>query len=354
MALNWVASEDGLEDNPKILSMARALKVPRALAYWYVMRWRRFILNYSTNLEAGTIPKIHTADDVAAFLEFKGPAKRLVDELRRGGFLATRRGGGFCYPGWADTVTGHYVLKRAGDARRKEETREAARRAREGGGDEQRSSGKPEDGPHPVRGQAVDASADSPRPVHGETDIKKESPSEDGRAGPPDPPLQGGADRWRWLLENAPRPQNPSACIPILDRMPPDEWALVQRAYGTLTEVSPGGGSIYLRRKKALEAPTDVFLRKGAHWQFVERKPATAKRVKRPAEAPKEDPAAVVARERAQAVSLLLDRLADPDVPESKKERLRAEWTANHGDAPWLEPPPAELAAQEGGAHAPS
>jgi hypothetical protein len=170
-AFNWVAIETGLEDDPKLLSFARALKVKRETAFWYVYRWRVLVVLQGTHL-TGAMPKKYTAQDIASFVEFRGDACRLVNAMKTAGFIGYKKGRGFFYPGWTDTVTGEYAARREDDRVRKVREREERRmrplivqaRALD------------------MPGPSVDASLDRPRTSNG-------NPESDA---PPVPPLSGG------------------------------------------------------------------------------------------------------------------------------------------------------------------
>jgi len=87
-ALNFVAAEDGLEEDPKLLGLARILKVPRGMAFWYVLRWQRLILRRGNHM-LGSLPKNFRAEDVAGFLEFRGNPRRLIDAMKKQGLVLT-------------------------------------------------------------------------------------------------------------------------------------------------------------------------------------------------------------------------------------------------------------------------
>ena len=195
MALNFVAIDDGLEDDPKLLTLARILKVPRPMAFWFVFRWLRLILQKGNHI-SGSLPKSYTGADVATFLEFKGDPRRLIDAMKRQGYVSFKKGRGFFYPGWKEGTTGHYAFKRAEDRIRKEEERRSRRET------VVRPSAD-------VLGSSSNRPQDSPRTINGQSTGRNEGSSSDL---PPLAPPAGGdsvADaRWDWLFEHAPTPQN--------------------------------------------------------------------------------------------------------------------------------------------------
>ena len=327
MALNFVAAEDGLEDDPKVLAFARHLKTSRALAFWFVMRWRRLIVHVG-NVLTGALPKSYTVDDVAAFLEWTGKPAALFSAMKLAGFATWKRGRGLVYPGWPATVTGHYASIRERERRRKDENRKNR------GADSPRTGG----------GQLAGGGADSPRTGGGDLTLRNEVSAER----PPDPPPAGGAflaeERWRWLLENAPTPQDPAASMKILATMSADDWTACQGAYLSLKSAV---GTPSRKNVRVLQWPTDLFLKKHAYLRFRERKRPSIKREAPPK--PAENPAEALERRLAASDSFLEALFADPDVGEDKKSAARAEWladAANNGRRPpWVpaeagEPPP--------------
>jgi hypothetical protein len=191
----------------------------------------------------------------------------LIDAMKETGFLAFKRGRGFFYPGWKETITGLYAARREGDRVRKDRERR------------ERQTGVATVHAHAqdVRGRGVDASADSPRTSLGNPGERKEQSLSE----PPDPPPAGGdsvADaRWDWINQKAPTPQGRDSCRRILAIMSDADWALVQRAYGLLHDPAV---SLSRRDRRVLQSPTDVFLRKQAFLRFrpIERPSRTSRR----------------------------------------------------------------------------
>jgi hypothetical protein len=255
VALNFVAVPDGAEDDPKLLGLATMLKVGRPIAFWWVFRFHRLVVLRGNHL-TGVLPTNYTAADLASFLEFKGPPARLINALKRQGYLVFRRGKGFADPNWRSSITGHYAEKKEADRRWHEVERKKKRDV------ENRPSAD-------VVRQVADASADRRTTSARNLTVSKEVRGSGPGTGPPGPPLERGgslaASRWAWLLENAPTPQNPAVCMRILETMPAEDWAIVQVAYGVL---ATGGPSSSRRKTRVLQQPTDRFLRNGAYWQF--------------------------------------------------------------------------------------
>ena len=193
MSLNFVAAEDGLENDPKVLTLARLLKKPRAFAFWYVMMWRRLIVNVGNAL-TGALPKSYTADDLAAFLDWEGKPPALVAAMKATGFLASKKGRGLFYPAWAQTITGHYASRREVE-RRRDEARRAERR-------ESEARGQPAEAPRVLHGGLRGSSVEAPRGIL--RSIKEGNP----RRAPPGPPWRGGSwdgnggDGWSKTLQH--------------------------------------------------------------------------------------------------------------------------------------------------------
>ncbi len=306
-ALNFVAAEDGLEDDPKLKTLARLLKVARPLAFWFVMRLRRLILTTGNHL-SGFLPKNYGSNDIAAYLEFEGAAQRLIDAMKKQGYLGYKKGRGFFYPGWSDLTTGRYACRRERDRQSKVESRKSE------------SSAWLAVSKFLI--PAADASSDrratsSPDP----TGRKKESNPEL----PPDPPPTGGAcladARWDWVQEHAPTPQNSRVCKAILGAMSVETWDAVQRAYSLIGQP---GASISKKNSRVLNWPTDQFLRKEAYLRFLPRKRPTRTK---PVTAM--DTLAELERRQADGDAFLMDFLRDPDQPDAKKQQRRERWLAD-------------------------
>jgi hypothetical protein len=316
-ALNFVAVEDGLEEDPKLGTLQRILKVERPTAFWYVVRLRRLILHHGNHL-TGALPKRFSDDDIASFLEFSGRPRKLVDALKRQGFLGRRSGRGYAYPDWLGTITGRYASQRESDRLYHEKQRVERRRS----GD--------------VGRQSDDASADSRATS---SDIPGSRNKERNPAGPPVPPPEGGqalgATRWDWLMNNAPTPQNREVCVRYLAAMSADDWALMQFAYETKKRGTPGIG---VRNARTLAWPTDTFIRKTAylrfssHWRAFKNAsndPAKAEAKKASEREPTHE------EKQASAWAFLQAFLADPDWPEREKDKRKAHFAKQWGARPW-------------------
>jgi hypothetical protein len=322
-ALNFVAVEDGLEDDPKLLGLAQLLKEHRSRGVWYVVMLRRLILRCGNHL-TGSLPKNYTGEDVAAFLEFKGAPRRLVDAMKKQGYLSFKKGRGFFYPAWVNTITGQYARRREEDRLRKEKERRHGRGHHVGPSSD-------------VLGLSSDEPTDGPRTSVGHSIGRKQGSSSDL---PPDPPPAGGASladaRWEWLSKYAPTLQNRNACKVMLAAMSVEDWALTQQAYGLL---HTPGSSISKKNSRVLHWPTEQFLRRQAYLRFASQ-PRPIKTMAIPHIA--HNPAKLAAEMEARAAErdkFLLDLLRDPDLPAKKRHEARERWRAdpqNHDrQAPW-------------------
>jgi len=325
-ALNFVAAPDGLEEDPKLQMLARILKVSRPMAFWFVMRWQRLILRSGNHL-SGALPKNYKADDIAAFLEFPGGGQRLVAAMKRQGYLGYKRGRGFYYVGWPETITGRYASRREEDRlwHEKSRRRERATKGRPPAAVLRLADNVARPSDDVVR-LTDDASADRPATSPRSSTGKNEGIKSDG---PPDPPPEGGAStaeaRWAWLNAKAPTPQNRHACMRILATMCESDWALVQAAYGRLDNPS----SISRRNRRVLEWPTDQFLRKQGYLRFQDkpRPTRTAGRQGKPGfEA---DPLAEIEKRILARDKFLAELHLDPEAPEEKKRLAREHWLAD-------------------------
>lgn len=325
-----MAAEDGLEENPKVKALAKLLRERRRDAFWYVMMWRRLVVHQGN--AAGALPRNFTPDDVAAFLDFPGDARRLIRAMKATGFIGYRKGRGLFYPSWKITTTGSYVSKRDDDRVRKLRDREERRRQNAG------------DVPGPsadVHGRSEDASADGPRTVHGRSDIKKESKGRE--APPPTAPPAGGAladARWAEIMKVAPTPQNREVCKRLIGALSAEDWALVQLAYGRLRDPT----TLSKKNRRVLHWPTDMFIRKQAYLRF--RPIARQSVTQQPRDGEPASVAAGLAELEQRLVSsdaFVVATLADPDVSAEAKSRARERWQADPSNAgrhpPWVKVP---------------
>ena len=321
-ALNFVAVEDGLEEDPKIVSLARILRTSRALAVWYVVRLRRMVLRHGNHI-TGSLPKNFNDEDLASFLDFDGRAHTLVVALKRQGYLAKKSGRGFLCPDWENTITGRYAGSRERDRLWHEKHRK------------ERLSDD-------VGRQSLDASADS-RTTSAEIQTGRKKGSLET---PPCPPPKGGQakglTRWAWLMENAPTPQNKDLCVRYLSTMSPEDWELVQFAYASRQK---SGANISVKNARALAWPTDTFLRKSAFYRFAgplrtfkNAKTQPSKQTSQGTEPKAEESHEEKAR---TAWTWLEQYLADPTWSDPEKDKRKAafaeQWKCRpwEGDRPW-------------------
>lgn len=309
-ALNFVAADDGLEEDPKLLTLAVLLKVPRSTAFWYVMRWQRLILR-SGNHVSGSLPKSYTSTDVAAFLDFKGDPRRLIDAMKRQGYIAFKKGRGFFYPAWRETTTGRYAHRREGDRLYRERQRTESRS----------TVGRPS-------ADVVRLSADSQG--DGRTTSQRQSiGTKQGNSSdlPPDPPLAGGASladsRWEWVNEHAQTPRNRDVCKRILEKLSDEDWDLVRRAYTMPTSTIPQ------KNRRCVAGPTDLFLQRQDFLRFRPPKRPTKTGSARAAPNSGADPLADVEKRLAAADAFMLELQQDPDRSEAEKKEWRERWRAD-------------------------
>jgi hypothetical protein len=278
-----------------------------------VLRLQRLILRRGNHL-VGSLPRDFRAEELASFLAFKGKARRLIEGMKKQGFLGFKKGRGFYYPGWKDTITGRYAHRREEDRSRHEAVRRERQSAVRRRSDD-------------VRGQSADASTDGPG-TSTDDQTGRNQPSISGR--PPDPPPAGGASladaRWEWLKEHAPTPQNREVCKKILGAMSEGDWDHVQRSYSLLTEP---GASISRRNRRVLDWPTDVFLRKQAYLRFPAGKRPARTSPRPPSYGPRPEPLERIEARRFASDKFLRELLSDPEQPEAKKDAARKRWIAD-------------------------
>jgi len=240
-----------------------------------VLLWREFVL---TNGNASGVVRDHTLADLAFHVQWFGNPKKLGAALKRGMFLATRRGGALAYPHWDETITGAYANDKAERRRRWREQKERQR----GEGDS-----SPMSGGHP-------------------RDVSEEN-GDQGRKesnGPPPQPPQGGggagADRLEWF-----RAKYPKGLVKVgwaeqfLGALSPEEWDHLR--YSLESEA----GSKYWRKFKRPPDP-EKWLRETLWMRVKLPKPKPAPPV--PSEA--EVAAAKEAADKAAASKALWQRRA--------------------------------------------
>lgn len=326
--VQFVAIRVGRSQDPReCLGLAHELKVEVPTALGYLALWEEMVLELG-DARTGRLPKGYTAVHIAAKLHWPGRPHRLIEALKRAGVLATHKTV-FLHPYWRTSTTGSYALERA---RLREFWRDKKARQRA------------ED----VQGDGGNVPEMSPGTSLGTADIDQVTESRNGS--PPAPPEGGqgqGAARWEWLREHHRNPSGARACIKYLDALPDEEWLLVQWLAGL---PKGGGGYIALSKKRVLELDTHQLLAKQAYlrilpdWRAKLRRDREGDRraVPRPVDVEKERSAreADNAQRTAQAAAFVLAQLADADVSEREKERIRERWRVAHPDAPapWESP----------------
>lgn len=306
--VHFVAVRVGRSTDPKeVLGIARRLKVSRATALGFVVLWEEFILEVGDAM-TGRVQG-YAAGHLAAKCGWEGSPRAFVEALKEAGLLRMQRRV-FLHPYWLQSITGQYARERA-------ELRDFWRKKK-------REQRQVVDVPILSLGQVVDV----PRVSPGKADIEREI-NGNGAAPPRSPPAGGGdlgAARWEWLKNNAPNPQNPTRSALYAKAIPEDEWALVVEAYGTL---GGGRGPLSREKRRVLHWPTYRFLAQRAYLQFRRKTPSKPEQPKAPEDSVAEEHAAEAAR-----VAYLLAQLADPELPEAKKVKLRAQWKAEHQGQP--------------------
>lgn len=314
---NFVAVRIGFWNDPHIQVMAQQLRVSLNEAGGYVLRWEELVLAVG-DAQTGRV-KGYTPQYLALAVGWKGRPEKLIEGLKTVGVLASHRGT-FTHPFWAETRTGEYAIRRALEADRVAKWRR---------------------GEGPAPGEAGVQSADGTGSVRVQNaDGTSNSGIKEGReyayAHPPAPPQEGGGvglTRWEWLLENHDRPRNKGACVKYLEAMPEDEWSLVQ--FAVTLRKKPGGANIG-RRKRAWLLTSDDFLRKGAYLEFRREWQEKLRGPKAPANGKQPEVVDLISN----SDKFILAQLADPELSDAEKERIRSGWKAKHPN----EAPPWEVA----------
>lgn len=312
---NFVAVRIGFWSDPHITVMADELKVSANEAGGYVLRWEELVLavgDARTGRVKGYSPKY-----LSIAVGWKGKPEKLIGALRSIGVLTSQRGT-FTHPFWAETRTGEYAIRRALEA-----DRVARWRRGEGEGDGDQSA----DGTGSVRVQNGDGTSNS--------GIKEGRAYAD--AHPPAPPQEGGGvgmTRWEWLLQNHDRPRNPAVCAKYLEAMSDADWELCQFA---VTLRKRAGGAYIGRRKRVWALTSDEFLRKSAYLEFHRE---WQEKLRGPKATKKDAPEVVNLIPGSGSDRFILAQLADPEISDVDKERIRSGWKAKHPN----ETPPWEIA----------
>jgi hypothetical protein len=327
----FVAIRVGLSNDPRVLALARELKVERATALGYVALWQELILEVGDAL-TGRI-KGYTAQHVAAKLGHEGNPRRLVDALKRAGELAQHRGT-LRHPSWGESITGHYAARKAEDretwTRQKNAQRDAARLA-----------ALEAAGAQPPHEQGVDVHPVSTWTRGGRPPAVQVENAHKERKGPPGQPPQPpakrgeskGFARWRWVLDNHHSPMNPSGCARILEAMTDEDWELFRWAS---TPAPDGGPRSSSRKMRILAADSYRILSTGAYLKF---RPEWREKLRpkngapKAGAAPKADPAAAAASRTAAALPFVLQQLED-EPSEEKRAKIRARFEQLHPGVP--------------------
>jgi hypothetical protein len=318
----FVAIRVGRSNDPReVLGLARDLRISRATALGYLALWEEFILEVGDAL-TGRV-RGYAAEHLAAKLDFQGTPARIVSALKRAGVLRSQRGS-FFHPYWLQSITGQYARERA-------ELREGWRLKKQ----QQRAGAK--DVPAMSQGQQGDEQGTS----QGTADIEVPSNGVHGPAGPPFPPQAGGAlgaARWGWVSQHHDRPANSRACARYLGLMRDEDWSLCQWVIG----LQRAPGSIKLSRKKrVLSLDSHKFLATEAYLQFLPEWRRKQVEPKRPPSEVQAIAASLEGEEAARqqaAIAYVLAQLADSDLDEAEKSKIRSRWQLAHPGTPvpWL------------------
>lgn len=240
----FVAIEVNLRGDPaKVGRIVRLLGVSRNEAVGMIAAWRELVLTKGTG--AAGVVKGYPAEDIADFLDWRGKGRtprRLIAALTAAEELTSRRGI-YRHPYWADTPTGWYAAKRAGDRERK----------RRGGSAESPRNG---DG------------ASAPVPAGSGQEVSKDRPP-----GPPEGGGEGAGARvglTEWFLETHPRLRNEKECREILAAM--TEAQAVQLRY-CLPRQLPKYIAGMTNRKGRGVPWADLYLRTGFYLEIRPTKP---------------------------------------------------------------------------------
>jgi hypothetical protein len=316
----FVAIRVGRSNDPReVLGLARELRIHRAHALGFLALWEELILEIGD--AAGGRVRGYSAAHVAAKLGWEGPPARLIEALKRAGVLTQQRNV-YVHPYWRDSPTGIYARMRS---ERREEWREKKAA--------QRAAGSV-DVPGDVSG------TNGGRPPHVPQKTHTDRPIE-GLPGtpPPYPPAGGGGPgfaRWEWLQKHHPRPRNSQACVRLLDVMPADSWELVQWVVGLMGKPLPRSIG---RKKRVLTLDTHRFLATEAFLELLpERREKLARDKQPPAVANVEQPAEAV--RLTESIAYVLAQLADHELSDDDKQKIRVRWMNMHPDtpAPWAAP----------------
>lgn len=290
----YVALELGFWDDPIHLSFARAIGEPRTGVH-YIARLREFVLAHG---KRGHLPARYDGDALTAGLGYQGKTRRFIEAMKRARLLVFRRGRGFSYVDWSQTITGQYELEREADAARKRKERAAGTADRGGASDSSETPSK--DVPRTSGGRLTE----------NETSIvSKTTPGVgDPPAGPPPQGGDEGAMRLAWTEENYPLGlRDPALCRGLLAELTHDDWENFRHA--VLYE--------YSKRKTRFVKPAEVVISKHLY-RYVKRQKPRSK-------PPKKERSVVVPQvdleaEKASSRRRFLEQaLSDPELEASKR-----------------------------------
>lgn len=223
----FVAVEVGLRHNPKLLGLAKRLRIHPQHAVGILASWREMVLTCGT----GTgVVRGYSRGELAAFVQWEKEPGPLIDALKAAGMLQTRRKA-FIHPYWDATTTGSYAHHKSGERARKAAER-ALRRAWE-------TAHPAEAFPGVERAREIlGPSADSPRTEPGASASGSRTNghevSNGVRRAPQGAPPGGaseGASRWEAFEALYPVGVEESLkCREYLAGLGPEEWAHVQYA----------------------------------------------------------------------------------------------------------------------------
>jgi hypothetical protein len=111
----FVAVEVGLRHDPKVLGLAKRLRIHPQHAVGIVATWREMVLTRGTGIG---VVRGYSRSELAAFVDWPGEPGRVIDALKGAGMLVMRRQA-FVHPSWSETTTGSYAHHKSGERERK-------------------------------------------------------------------------------------------------------------------------------------------------------------------------------------------------------------------------------------------
>lgn len=240
---NFIATEVGFWRSTPVLKLKRQLRLETAckhLAGVYILQLRELVLtegDFDGTFEA-------TAEDLAAHVEYEGPARAFLAALVKAGIIRAkkrqRHANVWEFAGWRDSPTGHYQAIREADRARQHERRMATKREeleRQRAAAEARSSKKPREkrqseppagapeAPKKIRGQLSDIAH-----THGkQSNLKQSKISPYPQTGAPDAASGGeGLALWAWFFRTYPKPDWPAKSRARFDALTADDHELIK------------------------------------------------------------------------------------------------------------------------------